>query len=475
MTENYNNQSDWQVPTIDQTNNRMPEELKEDVRCPNCNGLLFKRDLYGGVILKEQVYAHLQRNVQKCPQCGFDLLHHDFFNNASINKQFRQEKCQNCGGAIVIDPATGKKVCAQCGSEYMAQESTEKETDKKCPNCGATVIYDPALGKMHCEFCGYQCELPNADAGSSVVELDFESAINTESCNWGAEKKTVECKSCGAVTIYDALQTSAVCPFCGSTSVMPSATENTLAPGGVCPFTITKEKAGESFTTWLKKKWFTPRKAKKNASPEAFNGMYLPYWTYDAQTTSNFNARAGYDRRVRQKDGNYTTETTWRYVSGVYQEFIDDETVVASKRHADSGVKECEPFQLSKVIPYTPQALAGFVAERYSIGLKEGWGIAQSYIQTKLKDHINSYVKNHWRCDRVSSVKFSTIYSNITYKYIMVPVWMSSFKYKEKTYQFVVNGQTGKVGGKAPVSAFRVILAVLIGIGIIAGLYFLLS
>ena len=202
--------------------------------------------------------------------------------------------------------------------------------------------------------------------------------------------------------------------------------------------------------------------------------MYLPYWTYDAQTTSNFTARAGYDREVKKKDGSYKTHTDWRSVSGIYQEFIDDETVMASKRHENSGVKQCEPFKLHKLIPYDPKVIAGFVAERYSIGLKEGWEIAQTSIQSKLRHSIESYVKSHWNCDRVSGVSFSTLYSNITYKYILVPAWISSFKYKEKTYQFAVNGQTGKVGGDAPISAIRVILAVLIGIGIIAGLcYFL--
>lgn len=359
--------------------------------------------------------------------------------------------------------------------DQFKSEVTEKETDKKCPNCGATVVFDPALGKMHCEYCGYTCQLPKPEEGREVVEIDFESATNTESCEWGTEKKSVECKSCGAVSIYDALETAAVCPFCGSTQVMPAATDKTIAPGGVCPFSVTKETAGQSFTTWLKKKWFTPRKAKQSANPEAFKGVYLPYWTYDAQTTSNFTARAGYDRKVRKKDGSTETVTDWRSVNGVYQEFIDDETVMASKRHENSGVKKCEPFKLSKLIPYNPQVLAGFVAERYSIGLKEGWQIAQTTIQSKLRSHINDYVKSQWRCDRVSGVNFSTLYSKITYKYILVPVWMSSFKYKEKTYQFVVNGQTGKVGGKAPVSAFRVILAILIGAGILAGLYYLLT
>lgn len=359
--------------------------------------------------------------------------------------------------------------------KQIFSERTEDVTDKKCPNCGATVTFNPASGKMHCDYCGYSCELPKPEDENSIQELDFEAALHKASFNWGEQKKSVQCKQCGAVTIYDVLETAAVCPFCGSTSVMPAATDETIAPGAVCPFAVTKEKAGESFTKWLKKKWFAPRKAKKNARPDAFNGVYLPYWTYDAQTTSTFTARAGYDRKVRDKNGGTKTETTWSHVNGVYQEFIDDEVVMASKRHENSGVKDFGPFKLSKLVPYSPQLLAGFVAERYSIGLQEGWEKAQVSIKDKLRSNVESYVKSKWRCDRVSNVRLSTLYSNITYKYVLAPAWISSFQYKGKTYQFAVNGQTGKVGGKAPVSAFRVILAVLLGVGAIVGLYYLLK
>ena len=202
--------------------------------------------------------------------------------------------------------------------------------------------------------------------------------------------------------------------------------------------------------------------------------MYLPYWTYDAQTTSNFTARAGYDRTVKDRDGNRKTVTDWRHVSGIYQEFFDDVTVMASKRQADSGVRACEPFDFSKLVPYSPQVVAGFVAERYSIGLKEGWNSAQKTIQSRLSSSISSYVRRHWNADRSDSVRFSTLYSNITYKYLLVPTWISSFKYKDKVYQFAVNGQTAKVGGKAPVSAWRVILFILAIIGVIAALAYLL-
>lgn len=357
--------------------------------------------------------------------------------------------------------------------EQILSERTEKETDKKCPNCGATVVFDPAKGCMHCDYCGYTCELPQADAENDICEMDFEAALHTESFNWGEQKKEVQCKQCGAVTVYDALETAATCPFCGSTSVMPAATENTIAPGAVCPFAVTKDQAGERFTKWLKGKLFAPKKAKKNARPEAFQGIYLPYWTYDADTTSNFTGRAGYDRTVEDDKGNSRTVTDWKHVSGVYQSFFDDVTVMASKRQADSGVRSCEPFDFSKLVPYSPQVVAGFVAERYSIGLKEGWESAQKKIQSQLSSDISSYIRTHWNADRTSSVRFSTLYTNITYKYLLVPTWISSFRYKDKVYQFAVNGQTGKVGGKAPVSAWRVLIAIAIGIGVIAGLAYL--
>lgn len=359
--------------------------------------------------------------------------------------------------------------------EQLFSETTERETDKKCPNCGATVVFDPKTGTMHCEYCGYSCELPLPDPEREICEMDFEAALHTESFNWGEQKKSVQCKQCGAVSIYDALETAAVCPFCGSTNVMPAAKEDTIAPGAVCPFAVTKEQAGESFSKWIKGKFFAPSKAKKSTHPEAFQGVYLPYWTYDAQTTSNFTARAGYDKKVKDNDGKTQTKTDWRRVNGVYQKFFDDVTVMASKRQENSGVKACEPFDFKKMVPYSPKVLAGFIAERYSIGLKEGWESAQKKIQFHLRSDIASYVRKQWRADRTDSVKFSTLYSNITYKYLLVPTWISSFKYNDKVYQFVVNGQTGKVGGKAPVSALRVLLTILIGIGIIAGLYFLLK
>lgn len=346
-------------------------------------------------------------------------------------------------------------------------ERTEEVTDKKCPNCGATVVYDPETRGLLCEYCGYKKSLPPPDREESVAELDFESVQQRHGFDWGAQKKMIICSNCGGESIYDVLETSSVCPFCGSTNVMPASAEDSLAPGGVCPFEIPLKQAGGLFSRWLKGRIFTPSAAKRQAKPEAFKGVYLPYWTFDTMTTSSFVGQAGYDRRVK-RGNEWVTETRWKPVSGVYQEFVDDQMVVASKRSAESGVRRAEPFDFSKMIPYRPELVAGFIAERYSVGLDAGWNNAQEMIRSRLRYSIEAYIRQKWSADRAGSVRFSTNFENITYKYILIPVWISSFAFKGKTYQFVVNGQTGKVGGKAPISALRVAIAILIGLALLA-------
>lgn len=357
--------------------------------------------------------------------------------------------------------------------ESAAPEAySDPNGDKKCPNCGATIVYDPETRGMFCEYCGYRREIPRPEDQASVQEIDFDAEVKRESFDWGVNKKTFVCQNCGGTTIYDALQTASVCPFCGSTSILPAAEQNTIAPGGVCPFEIPMKSAGGLFKKWLNGRIFTPRAAKLQAKPDAFQGVYLPYWTFDTMTTSSFTGRAGFDRRVKRGDS-WETETDWRQVSGLYQEFVDDQLVVGSKRHEDSGVRKAEPFDFSKLIPYNPDLVAGFIAERYSVGLNDAWTEAQNWIRNQLRSNIESYIRRTWHADRAASVSFSTQFDKITYKYILIPVWISSFVYKGKTFQFVVNGQTGKVGGKAPISALRVTLAILATLAlIIALLYF---
>lgn len=352
----------------------------------------------------------------------------------------------------------------------MTKASTLKETDKKCPKCAGVMDFDPNIGAMACPYCGYEEEIVNEDS-SKVEELAFESAQKTESCNWGAAKKQIICKSCGAETIYDALDVASECPYCGSNQVMEAGDENTLAPGGVVPFQITNEQASKNFKQWIGKKFFCPKLAKQSAEPDAFTGIYLPYWTFDANTFSRYSGKYGIDRTESYKDSNGNrqtrTVTDWHRTSGTYEEFIDDELIQGSERHDVKMLKGLEPFDTTKSVPYKPEYVAGFAAERYSVGIKDAWEKAKVSISSTLKSHISSKIIRDHNADHASDVKVNTTFKNITYKYLMLPIWCSSFKYKDKVYQFMVNGQTGKVYGKTPVSVGKIILVVAIVLAIL--------
>ena len=330
-------------------------------------------------------------------------------------------------------------------NENMTQASTLKETDKKCPQCGGVMDFDPNIGGMACPYCGYEEEIVQ-DAAGSAAELDFESAEKTENCDWGAQKNE--------------------CPYCGSNQVMEANDENTIAPGGVVPFSITNEVASANFKQWIGKKFFCPKLAKQSAEPDAFTGIYLPYWTFDTDTFSRYSGKYGKDRTVKEKDsqGNTTTRTVtdWHRTSGTYKLAIDDELVQGSERHNSAILKGLEPFETAKNVPYKPEYVAGFAAERYSVGLKAAWEKAKNSISGKIKSNITSKIYDECNADHVKDVKVSTTYSKITYKYLMLPIWCSSFKYNDKVYQFMVNGQTGKVYGKTPISVGKVILVIAI-------------
>ena len=351
---------------------------------------------------------------------------------------------------------------------------TMKETDRKCPDCGATMDFDPGTGGLYCQYCGHREEIKaeNAAGDSVASELDFESAEFTGNCDWGVSQKTVTCKSCGAVSVYDALAVANECPYCGSNQVMEANDVKTLAPNGVVLFKITAKQAGEKFTKWLGGKWFAPRAAKLSAKADKFKGIYLPYWTFDADTYTEYTAEYGKDRTVGSGD-NKRTVTDWHKTSGTYEEFIDDQLVAGTGDQNIQMLRKVEPFDTKDNKSYKPEYLAGFMAERYSIGLKDAWEKGKEFIKSRLKSAIESKILRQHGADHVRNYRGDTTFSNITYKYLMLPVWLSCFNYKGKTYQFIVNGQSGKVGGDYPISPWRVALAIFIGLIIVGILWYL--
>lgn len=356
--------------------------------------------------------------------------------------------------------------------EYESRiEKTKEETDRKCPACGGTMDFDPASGKLKCPYCGSEYEIGVEEENGPAEEQDFETAEKTGNCDWGKEIRVIICKSCGGESVYDVMTTSSECPYCGSNQVMEQADKDTLAPGGVCVFKIDEDKAAENFKKWISKKWFCPKAAKESAKPKEISGVYLPFWTFDTDTTTKFHGEYGIDRRVKRGDETKTV-TDWYRIGGTHKEFIDDQLVLGSNRHQAYMLKGLEPFHTADNVVYRPEYIAGFAAERYSIGLKDAWEKAKGFIRVRLSDTIRKKIRAEKNADHVRNLNTNIMFENIKYKYLLLPIWMAHFTYNGKVYQFMVNGQTGKVSGKTPISAAKVALTV--GIVVLAVVLFML-
>ncbi len=349
---------------------------------------------------------------------------------------------------------------------------TQRETDKHCPSCGAHMHYDPETGMLKCDYCGETRAFEDPEP-PRVEEIPIEDAKERESLQWGSSVKSVICKSCGGESIYDDLKVSDVCPYCGSNLVVDADAPEAMPPNGVCGFRVTLKSAAERFKKWIKHRFFAPNIVQKSAKPEAFTGVYIPYWTFDADSYSTYTARYGIDRTERDSDGRSHTVTDWYRTSGDFEYFIDDLPEPGTDRYDRSILSQIQPFDTNNSVPYRPEYIAGFLAERYSIGIDDAWENGKVSAKSLLESRIRSKIMNEHNADRVSDLDVECSFSNVKFKYIMLPVWLSSFKYKDKIYNFMVNGQTGKVGGKTPLAKWKVTIAVILILALFAGLLYL--
>jgi LSD1 subclass zinc finger protein len=356
----------------------------------------------------------------------------------------------------------------------ITNETTQKEII--CKGCGSKLKFAPGTNSLKCDHCGTQNEIAISD--ETIEELDFEKFINNY--NNEAEKHdtvTVKCDACAAQTSFEANVVSDACPFCGSPIVVSSGTvHRSIQPKSLLPFLIDKRKSKEMFTTWLNKLWWAPNDLLKLAAQDGkLAGMYIPYWTYDANTTTSYIGERGVDYTETEEyetvENGQTvtrtrtvTRTEWYPLSGVVYNNFDDTLVIASRSLPKANTEKLEPWDLQNLVPFNPSYLTGYKTECYQIDLREGFEEAKERMEGVIHNHVLGDIGgNH---QRVFSQK--TSYDHITFKHILLPVWISSYLYQGKTYRFLVNGRTGEVQGERPYSWIKITLAILGLIALIA-------
>lgn len=356
----------------------------------------------------------------------------------------------------------------------MVDSAVRTATDRfPCPTCGANVKFKPSQQSMVCPYCDNKIDIELEK--NEIKEHCFRSALENPPEDWGTEKKVIHCDTCGADTILDSHIASKCCPFCGSSHIVSENGKSGIAPETIVPFKIGKKDAEDRFYNWIKKKFFAPNALKQQYISHRLEGVYVPFWTYDADTFSQYTAQAGTYYYVtqthwvtrngkRQMVTRQVRKTRWRPTSGNYSEFFDDVLINGSTHVNQKIINKIKPFDLRELVHYKPEFLSGFVTEKYSIGLKDGWKLARVNIDSDIRSGITRQIN----ADEVRALSVNTQYNDIKFKHLLLPTWISSYTYNGKTYQFMINGQTGRVEGESPISPWKVMVTVVGVLGFIA-------
>ncbi len=339
-----------------------------------------------------------------------------------------------------------------------------------CEQCGASLTFTPGTDALHCEYCGH--DTPIEQELVAIEELDYDAmiaALESETSTY--EVLTVKCTSCGAQSTYDENIMADKCPFCGTAIVTSGQSQRLIQPKSLLPFNIKRSEAIKGFKTWVVGLWFAPNELKeKNNLDDRLQGIYIPHWTYDSDTITHYRGERGEHYWVtRTVNGERKRErrTRWYSASGVVQDRFNDVLVRASNSLPNKQADKLEPWNLHKLVPYKDDYLSGFKAETYQIGLKQGFHTAKKIMEPTIDHTICRDIGGDEQ--RINSK--STVYNDITFKHILLPVWISSYTYKEKVYRFLVNAQTGEVQGERPWSFWKIFFAVLAGLALAGVIY----
>lgn len=351
-----------------------------------------------------------------------------------------------------------------------------------CPACGAEARWDPGKQALVCPFCGTVSPAQLNTVTGETVEHDLAAALRAlpdDQRGWQAEKTAVKCQSCQAISVFDPARVAQRCEFCGSASLIPvEQIKAPIRPESLLEFKLPENQVRDVVRQWYGSRWFAPDALKTRALTDTVHGVYIPYWTFDAQVHADWTAESGYyywdtesytDSQGRRQT-RQVRKTRWVPSSGSLDHFFDDELVPASRGVQEELLRKIEPFPTTTDLkPYDAGFLSGWVVEQYQIDLVAAAQHSRETMEAKTRQLCASQVPG----DTQRNLEVAAQFAAQTFKHILVPIWVIAYTYGRRTFQIVINGYTGAVAGKHPLSWVKITLAVMalliliaIGIGI---------
>ena len=377
-------------------------------------------------------------------------------------------------------------------SQTTLDQMSDKVRAFPCRGCGAKLSFAPGTKSLKCEYCAAENEFDEKDA--VVEELDLPTWLKKlESESETQEKEHVKCTNCGGEQTLPANLFATTCTFCGTSISSKGYAQRLIKPKALVPFKITKLQAQNKWREWIRSLWLAPSALKQFAQGDGgIKGIYVPYWTFDAQTYTRYSGQRGDNRTEHYTTTNSSGErvsqsrtvTDWSNVSGTVSFFHDDVLVSGTRTsYAGPAAKPKDPeamkmlaqmggmghsllgvmagklstFSTKELVPYQEEYISGFQAEAYSVDLKTAFGSAKQDIDAQVQSLVRQDIGGDQQ--RVSSV--DTQYSHLKFKHILLPMWVSAYIFSGKTYRFVVNAQSGEVQGESPKSGWKIFFLVM--------------
>lgn len=363
----------------------------------------------------------------------------------------------------------------------LSEDLNMTERKSRCHGCGAHVEFTPKAGQLVCPYCGTAQDIPNSDV--PIEEIDFADGLEQGFADAPTlEAFTMVCTSCAAETRFDAEQTATRCAFCDAPLVRAEVPKAVLEPQGLLPFGVERREANRAFEKWLKGLWFAPSDLTRMARKDGLNGVYLPYFTYDSETTTQYRGQRGthyYETHSytvetpqgRKERTRRVRKTRWSNCSGRVGVDFDDVLVLASTGLPEPLLRRLEPWPLDELISFDAKFLYGFQAECDQLGLEKSFASSKA----RCVPEIARTIKRDIGGDEQRVIHRETQWRNVTFKHILLPVWVSAFRYNQRLYRVVVNAQTGEVQGQRPWSWLKIGAAAVLVAMIAAIIYYLYS
>ena len=383
----------------------------------------------------------------------------DNFNDCKIPDDYREIPSQ-IQGVSVFGPKPDKP-------------ANRTPKSYKCPECGANAKFDVTAAGIACGHCGYTAPINTKPAGLPAAQHEFTlKTLSAAKKGWGIDRKHVHCESCGAEFSISEDSITSTCPFCAANkgNINP-APGDFLRPEFIIPFKISPGKKQTLVNEWLRQGWFHPADMASSAMTQKFTGIYLPFWIFDAKVNANWRAHVeSSDEPEVTGENNSQVEYKDGWVTGQTQLEINDIPHPGTNKASHVLLKNLRPFQFEELKNYSPDYLAGWQAQNYNIPLEVSRATAKEEIREIAKSTIRQQIKG----TKIRNFSMTAKFPNETWRYVLLPVYLSAYKYKNRTFQVMVNGQTGTVAGQKPVVWAKVWLtiALLLAPGISLGFWF---